>query len=178
MRCRRRAAVLTARLLSSNAAAKLSMRTTQVMNGAHCYGNWPGPLRVAGPARVGPSPPRPAAEGLVRASLTASQGRYGRARIHRDLGEDHDEHGRRKCVIRLMQEEGLKARIRKRFVCTTDSDHELPVAANLLNREFTAEAPNQRWVGDTTAFTIDESSKLYLAAILDLFSRFVVGWAV
>jgi transposase InsO family protein len=57
------------------------------------------------------------------------------------------------------------------------SDHDHPVAANLLNRQFTAAAPNQRWVGDTTEFVIG-SSKLYLAAILDLFSRFIVGWAV
>ena len=72
----------------------------------------------------------------------------------------------------------MKARVRKRFKCTTMSDHDQPVAANLLDRQFTAEAPNQRWVGDTTEFVIGESSKLYLAAILDLFSRFIVGWAV
>ena len=58
------------------------------------------------------------------------------------------------------------------------SDHDQPVAANLLDRQFTAAAPNQRWVGDTTEFVIGESGKLYLAAILDLFSRFIVGWAV
>ena len=58
------------------------------------------------------------------------------------------------------------------------SDHDQPVAANLLDRQFTADAPNQRWVGDTTEFVIGESGKLYLAAILDLFSRFIVGWAV
>jgi putative transposase len=58
------------------------------------------------------------------------------------------------------------------------SDHDQPVAANLLNREFVAPAPNQRWVGDTTEFVIGGSGKLYLAAILDLFSRFIVGWAV
>ncbi len=58
------------------------------------------------------------------------------------------------------------------------SEHDQPVAANLLDRQFTAEAPNQRWVGDTTEFVIGESGKLYLAAILDLFSRFIVGWAV
>ena len=81
-------------------------------------------------------------------------------------------------MIRLMQEEQLKARQRKRFKCTTMSDHDQPVAANLLDRQFTAEAPNQRWVGDTTEFVIGESGKLYLAAILDLFSRFIVGWAV
>jgi len=77
-----------------------------------------------------------------------------------------------------MQEEGLKARVRKRFKCTTVSDHDQPVAGNLLDRKFTGEAPNQRWVGDTTEFVIGESGKLYLAAILDLFSRFIVGWAV
>lgn len=114
---------------------------------------------------------------LVRASFEASDHRYGSPRIHEDLREQ-GERVSRKRVIRLMQEDGLKARMPKRFVCTTDSAHALPVAANLLNREFTAAAPNQRWVGDTTEFRVGESGKLYLAAILDLFSRFVVGWAV
>ena len=58
------------------------------------------------------------------------------------------------------------------------SDHDQPVAANLLDRRFEAAAPNQRWVGDTTEFVIATSGKLYLAVILDLFSRFVVGWAL
>jgi putative transposase len=115
---------------------------------------------------------------LVRASFEASKGRYGSPRIHRDLLEDHQERVSRKRVIRLMQEDGLKARLRKRFKCTTMSDHDQPVATNLLDRQFTAETPNQRWVGDTTEFVIGESGRLYLAAILDLFSRFVVGWAV
>ena len=84
----------------------------------------------------------------------------------------------RKRVMRLMQEDGLKARVRKRFTCTTMSDHDQPVAANVLDRQFTAAAPNQRWVGDTTEFVIGENGKLYLAAILDLYSRFIVGWAV
>jgi putative transposase len=115
---------------------------------------------------------------LIRASFDASQQRYGSPRIHRDLLEEHDERVSRKRVVRLMQEEGLKARTRKRLVCTTTCDPELPVAANLLNREFTANRPNQRWVGDTTEFKIAESGKLYLAAVLDLFSRFIVGWAI
>ena len=80
--------------------------------------------------------------------------------------------------MRLMQEEGLVARARKRFKRTTMSDHDQPVAANLLDRQFAAERPNQRWVGDTTEFVIASSGKLYLAAILDLYSRFIVGWAV
>jgi putative transposase len=114
---------------------------------------------------------------LVRASFEASKHRYGSPRIHEDLLEQ-DARVSRKRVIRLMQADGLKARARKRFKCTTMSDHDQPVAANLLDRQFTAAAPNRRWVGDTTEFVIGESGKLYLAAILDLFSRFVVGWAV
>jgi putative transposase len=114
---------------------------------------------------------------LVRASFDASKQRYGSPRIHRDLIEWHEPVSRKR-VIRLMQEEGLKARVRKRFTCTTTSDHDQPVASNLLDRQFTADAPNQRWVGDTTEFLIGERGTLYLAAILDLFSRFVVGWAI
>jgi putative transposase len=114
---------------------------------------------------------------LVRAAFTASKQRYGSPRIHEDLLEQ-DIRVSRKRVIRLMQEDGLKARARKRFKCTTMSDHDQPVAANLLDRQFTTDAPNRRWVGDTTEFVIGESGKLYLAAILDLFSRFIVGWAV
>jgi putative transposase len=114
---------------------------------------------------------------LVRTSFDASKQRYGSPRIHEDLLEQKIRVSRKR-VIRLMQEEGLKARARKRFKCTTMSDHEQPVAANLLDRQFTAAAPNRCWVGDTTEFLIGESGKLYLAAILDLFSRFVVGWAV
>jgi transposase InsO family protein len=114
---------------------------------------------------------------LVRASFEASRHRYGSPRIYADLREQH-ECVSRKRVIRLMQEDGLEARPRKRFKRTTMSDHDLPVATNLLDREFTADAPNRRWVGATTEFVIGESGKLYLAGILDLFSRFVVGWAV
>jgi putative transposase len=114
---------------------------------------------------------------LVRTSFDASHQRYGSPRIHRDL-LGHGERVSRKRVVRLMREDGLRARRRKRFTCTTRSDHNHPVAANLLDRQFTAAAPNQRWVGDTTEFVVGESGKLYLAAILDLFSRFVVGWAV
>lgn len=84
----------------------------------------------------------------------------------------------RKRTIRLMQEDGLKARVRKRYKVTTDSDHDQPIAANVLEQQFSAEAPNQRWAGDTSQFVVGESGKLYVAVILDLFSRFVVGWAV
>jgi putative transposase len=114
---------------------------------------------------------------LIRTSFDVSKGRYGSPRIHADL-RDLQERVSRKRVIRLMQEAQLVARQRKRFVGTTRSDHGWPVATNLLDRQFTATAPNQRWVGDTTEFVIGESGKLYLAAILDLYSRFIVGWAV
>jgi len=114
---------------------------------------------------------------LVRASFDASRQRYGSPRVHRDL-QDQAVRVSRKRVVRLMQEDGLQARARKRFKCTTMSDHDQPVAANLLDRDFTAAAPNQRWVGDTTELVIGDGGKLYLAAVLDLFSRFVVGWAV
>src|SRR5688572_6060541 len=114
---------------------------------------------------------------LVRTSFDASKQRYGSPRIHEDLLAQQVRVSRKR-VIRLMQEEGLRARARKRFKYTTMSDHDQPVAANLLARQFTAAAPNRRWVGDTTEFVIGASGKLYLAAILDLFSRFVVGWAV
>ena len=114
---------------------------------------------------------------LVHTSFEESRRNYGSPRVHDDL-LDLRERVSRKRVVRLMQEEGLVARVRKRYKHTTLSDHDQPVAANVLDRHFEAAAPNQRWVGDTTEFVIGTSSKLYLAVILDLFSRFVVGWAV
>ena len=116
---------------------------------------------------------------LVQASFGASKQRYGSPRIHEDLIEQQERVSRKR-VIRLMQEDGLKARARQRYNVTTMSDHDQPVAANLLDRQFAAAAPNQRWVCDTTEFVIGSSGsgKLYLAAVLDLFSRFIVGWAV
>jgi putative transposase len=113
---------------------------------------------------------------LVRASFDASRQRYGSPRILEDLRAQHEAVSRKR-VIRLMQAEGLQARARKRYKVTTMSEHDQPVAANLLDRQFAAAAPNQRWVGDTTEFVIGGSGKLYLAAVLDLFSRVIVGWA-
>jgi len=114
---------------------------------------------------------------LIHTSFVESRRNYGSPRVHDDL-IDLQERVSRKRVVRLMQEAGLKARVRKRYKHTTMSEHDQPVAANLLDRQFKADAPNQRWVGDTTECVIGTSSKLYLAVILDLFSRFVVGWAV
>lgn len=114
---------------------------------------------------------------LVQASFAESRQRYGSPRVYRDLIEQGVRVSPKR-VARLMQEDGLKARVRKRFKLTTMSDHDQPVAANLLGRQFEALAPNQRWVGDTTELLIGASGKLYLAAILDLYSRFIAGWAV
>jgi len=114
---------------------------------------------------------------LVQASFDESRKRYGSPRVHEDLIEQGVRVSQKR-VARLMQEDGLVARPRKRFKTTTMSEHDQPVAPNLLERQFDAESPNQRWVGDTTELLIGSNAKLYLAAILDLYSRFIVGWAV
>ena len=114
---------------------------------------------------------------LVQTSYTGGRGYYGSPRIHDDFIE-WGEPVSRKRIIRLMQAEGLTARVRKRYKGTTDSDHQQPIAANLLQQDFTADQPNQRWVGDTSELRIGENGKAYVAAILDLYSRFVVGWAI
>jgi transposase InsO family protein len=111
---------------------------------------------------------------LVRESFSLSRKTYGSPRIHADLAEEKVGRNR---VIRLMQAEGIVARVRRRYRSTTMSEHDQPVAANILNREFKATAPNQRWVGDTTEM-LTASGKFYLAAIVDLYARLTVGWAV
>jgi transposase InsO family protein len=114
---------------------------------------------------------------LVRASHEGSRRTYGSPRVWEDLIEDGHAISRKR-VVRLMHEEGLVARARRRYKATTMSDHDQPVAANLLDRQFTADRPNQRWVGDTSEFLVAGGAKVYVAAILDLFSRYVVGWAI
>ena len=114
----------------------------------------------------------------LRAFHAASGHRYGRPNLWKDLRED-GEGVSEKRVARLMHDEGLAGRVWRRYrASTTMSDHADPIAPNVLDRDFTAAGPNQRWVGDTTEFSIGEHGKLYLAAILDLYSRFVVGWAL
>jgi putative transposase len=113
----------------------------------------------------------------VRASHDASRRAYGRPRIWKDLVEDGERISEKR-VGRLMREEGIVARARRRFKVTMMSDHDQPVAANVLDRQFTADGPNQRWVGDTSEFLVGSGTKLFVAAILDLYSRYVVGWAM
>lgn len=115
---------------------------------------------------------------LVNASYLESRGRYGSPRIHLDL-IDEGIHVSRKRVVRLMQEAGLVARRRKRYKAWSAVESDQPIPRNILDRRFEADAPNQRWVGDTTELVIGASGqKLYLAVILDLFSRMIVGWAL
>ena len=114
---------------------------------------------------------------LIKAFHEESRRNYGSPRVHMDLLE-HGEHVARKRVARLMRQDGLKGRVRRRYKCTTMSEHDQPIAPNLLDRRFAASEPNQRWVSDTTELVVGSSGKLYLAAVLDLYSRFLVGWAV
>jgi putative transposase len=83
----------------------------------------------------------------------------------------------RKRVMRLMKARGHEVKKKRRFVVTTSSAHKLEVTANLLERKFTTQEPNQKWVGDITYLKIP-GGWLYLSVVIDLFSRFVVGWAL
>ncbi len=101
---------------------------------------------------------------------------YGSPRVHREL-RDQGTSISRKRVERLMRAAGIQVKPKARFVVTTDSDHGHPVAPNLLAQDFTATAPDRRWVTDITYVATDEGW-LYVSAILDLFSRRAVGWAM
>jgi transposase InsO family protein len=111
----------------------------------------------------------------VTASHLASKRRYGSPRVHADLKAAGQCVGRKR-VARLMRENALVARTRRRFRTTTNSEHSFPIAPNVLNRHFTARGRDQAWVTDIT-FLWTTQGWLYLAVILDLFSRRVVGWA-
>ena len=112
----------------------------------------------------------------VRAAHAESREVYGSPRIHRVV-QEQGIHVSRKRVIRLMQAAGLRGKVRRRWVRTTDSNHAFPIAPNILARQFVAQGPNERWVGDITYLRTPQGW-LYLAVILDVFSRRVVGWAV
>jgi transposase InsO family protein len=112
----------------------------------------------------------------IRAIHRRSRERYGSPRVHAELRAQGRTVGRKR-VARLMGENGLKGLARRRFRRTTDSAHKHPVAANLLEQNFGAAAPNQAWVGDITyVWTLEGWA--YLAVLLDLYSRRVVGWAL
>ena len=100
---------------------------------------------------------------------------YGSPRVYVQLKKEGISCNKKR-VARLMRQDGIKGQRKYRKVITTNSKHDFPVAPNVLNRDFEAEKPNQKWVGDITYIATDEGW-LYLASILDLFSRRIVGWA-
>jgi putative transposase len=101
---------------------------------------------------------------------------YGSPRVYQALKEQGEPCSENR-VARLMREDGLQAKTKRRYKATTDSKHNLPVAPNLLNRDFSPEEPNQVYAGDITYIWTTEGW-LYLAVVIDLFSRSVVGWAM
>ena len=113
---------------------------------------------------------------LMKAIHAEVKGAYGSRRMHRELkGRGHRIGLTR--VERLMRDNGIRARHKRRYKATTDSKHSMPVADNLLARNFAPEAPNQVWTGDITYIATDEGW-LYLAIVLDLFNREIVGWSI
>jgi len=113
---------------------------------------------------------------LIQAIHIEFKGAYGSPRMVRELRLRGFPASKER-VERLMQENGIKAKHKRRFKVTTDSKHNLPVAPNLLDRNFTPDAPNQVWTSDITYLWTDEGW-LYLAIVIDLFNREVVGWSL
>lgn len=111
----------------------------------------------------------------IRTAFALSNGTYGSPRMHRDLVDEGHEIGRHR-TARLMGENRLIARQKRRFKRTTDSEHAWPVAPNLVAQDFTADGPDRKWGADISYIWTAEGW-LYLAVVLDLFSRRVVGWA-
>jgi putative transposase len=112
---------------------------------------------------------------VIKAAHKAGREAYGSPRVHRALRRS-GTHVARKRVERLMRHQGIVGRRKKRFCATTDSKHADPIAPNMLQREFEVPAPNKVWVTDVT-YVWTTQGWLYLAAIIDLYSRRVVGWS-
>lgn len=112
----------------------------------------------------------------MRAIHTEVKQEYGWPRMHKELLARGIRVGKER-VRHLMQQHGIKAKTKRKFVVTTDSRHSLPVAPDLVQRRFNPEAPNRLWSGDITYIATDEGW-LYLAGVIDLFSRQVVGWSM
>ena len=116
--------------------------------------------------------------GQIRQSQSKHRGRYGRRRMTTEVSQAQGRPVNHKRVARVMREHGLQSHKRRRFrVVTTDSKHAHPVAANVLKRDFEATAPNQKWLADMTYVPTGEGW-LYLALVLDLYARKLVGWAM
>lgn len=114
--------------------------------------------------------------GVIRRIHAESKGVYGSPKIRKELEAEGFYHGRNK-VARLMRKAGLKGCPHRRFKVTTQADPSHPVAENLLKQDFTADAANQRWVADMTYISTHQGW-LYLAVVMDLYSRRIVGWSM
>ena len=112
----------------------------------------------------------------IRAIHAEVKGEYGWPRMHKELLARGIRVGKDR-VRKLMQQHGIRAKTKRKFVVTTDSKHSLPVAPDLVQRRFNPQEPNQLWCGDITYIQTGEGW-LYLAAVIDLFSRQVVGWSL
>ena len=112
----------------------------------------------------------------IKEQLRLSLGSYGRPRMTEELKEAGLDVGHRR-VGRLMRENGIAVERTRKFKATTDSNHTFNIAPNLLDRDFHADQPNQKWAGDISAIWTREGW-LYLCVLLDLHSRRVIGWAV
>lgn len=102
--------------------------------------------------------------------------RAGAKRIAKRLRQEYTLVGRHR-VARIMRLHGWRAKAARKFKATTNSNHKLPLAPNLLQQNFTASKPNEKWVSDIT-YVWTEEGWLYLAVVMDLYSRMVVGWAM
>ena len=111
----------------------------------------------------------------IRSQFASSNETYGAPRMHVELCENGVSVGRHR-VARLMRDNGLKALQKRRYKKTTDSGHGGPVAANILDQDFTCDTPDQKWGADISYIWTAEGW-LYLAIVLDLYSRRIVGWA-
>ncbi len=112
----------------------------------------------------------------IREVHRASGGTYGSPRVHQALRHGSQAAGRHR-IARLMREHGIVGRPKRRYRRTTASAHDRPVAPNLLSRQFGATEPNRIWLGDITDIPTGEGW-LYLAVLLDAYSRRVVGWSM
>jgi putative transposase len=112
----------------------------------------------------------------IREIYDGSKGRYGSPKITEELRDRGRKVGKNR-VARRMRKAGLRSKVRRKYRVTTDSKHNLPVAPNLLERNFSAPAPDKVWVSDIT-YLATRTGWLYLTVIIDLFSRMVVGWAL
>jgi putative transposase len=112
----------------------------------------------------------------IKGIHTQVKGEYGCPRMWKELLTHGVRVGKER-VRKLMAQHGIRARHKRKYIATTNSNHDFPVAPNLLERNFTATAPNQVWTSDITYLATAEGW-VYLAVIIDLFSRQVVGWSM